>query len=117
MKKISIGSILLIAVFISWSLLFYRMGYGSGYEVATKDLIQRLDLAEEKLVTCSADLKEREEMEDTCWQYVEERCVCVMYGGTVEPPLTRDEICDWHCDKGEYSEELGYCRLDYWEQK
>ena len=97
MKEIVVNLIIIIGVLIMFGSVYYILGYGSDYKVATENLIQRLDLAEEKLATCSTDLEFKKKSNDECWEFTRDRCVCVYYDAGGTSSLTKEEICngDW----------------------
>jgi len=107
-ETILIFSLILIfgGIFIIASLSFDN-GYKTGYQKATENLIQRLDKCEEDNEFYQKDISEWKEDKELGNKFVEERCVCVSWGNSIEEPLTKDEICNYQCPKD------GVCPLFY----
>ena len=91
MKEIIIVTFLIAISLVGLIYFSYEGGYSRGYQRATENLIEGLDLTEEKLATCSADLESQDE-------FIEDRCVCVYYDSGGLGYLTQEEICeeDWN---------------------
>lgn len=114
----------IIAIVLGLHTSGYSEGYQKGHKEAVDKMWNRMMIAEEEasglsssLSSCHRRIEGLEEVRDEMIRFNQERCVCVLWSTGTEEPLTKNEICNWPCDKGDYSEKEGYCNIDYWEPK
>jgi hypothetical protein len=89
----------------------FTNGYKRGYQKATENLIQRLD-------KCEADFEILKEEHNLMYKLQHERCVCVGWQSSDnEPPMTKDEICNYPMKMYEFNPKYGYSTIDYWEKE